>query len=159
MVLPTAEECAQIRKAFTEQLAGLGKPVAPAPQAYGIGGSVRAVSKMAAALAGRGKALKQLSPNDIDAMFDLLEREPSQFAHLAVKAVPDRLHSMMPGAIILREALRAAGAETLTLCKYGVREELPGRTGAWGSKKNWHSAIRRTKKRILWHQKNEFGIR
>ncbi len=122
MVLPTAEECAQIRKAFTEQLAGLRKPVAPAPQAYGIGGSVRAVSKMSAALAGRGKALKQLSPNEIDAMFDLLEREPTQFAHLAVKAVPDRLHSMVPGALILREALRAAGAETLTLCKYGVRE-------------------------------------
>jgi len=67
-------------------------------------------------------AVKQLAPESVASVLALLDRDPSQFAHLAVKAAPDRLHSLVPSAIILQECLAAVGAESLAMCKYGLRE-------------------------------------
>lgn len=89
---------------------------------FGIGGNVRAVAKMLGRMRQSDKALKQITPDDVDEMLDLLAQDPSTFAHLAVKAAPDRVHSLVPGCILLREMMRAGAAETLTLCKYSVRE-------------------------------------
>ena len=122
-VLPTPDECAAIRAAFEERISEY-KCIQATHEAamYGIGGSVRAVAKMLGRMNGRDKAQKQITPADVDRVLALLEKDPSTFAHLAVKAVPDRLHSVIPGCILLRTLMEAAQAKTLTLCKYGVRE-------------------------------------
>lgn len=123
LILPTTKECKRIRNAFTEQLAQCESIVGEREtQMYGIGGSVRAVAKMVGRMNGAEKAQKQLTPADVDGVLELLAKDPSTFAHLAVKAAADRLHSMVPGCIILREVMDAAGAESLTVCKYGIRE-------------------------------------
>lgn len=123
LVLPTPEECERIRAAFDGQLAQY-KAAADArePLMYGIGGSVRAVAKMVGRMNGADKVQKEVTPADVDAMLGLLAKDPSAFAHLAVKAAADRLHSMVPGCIILREAMASADAASLTVCKYGIRE-------------------------------------
>lgn len=122
-VLPTTDECTTIRAAFEERISEY-KCIQSTHEAamYGIGGSVRAVAKMLGRMNGRDKAQKQMTPADVDSVLALLEDDPSAFAHLAVKAVPDRLHSVAPGCILLRALMAAAHTETLTLCKYGVRE-------------------------------------
>ena len=121
LVFPTPSEREAIREAFATQLGNapqLGRNL----QAYGVGGGVRAVAKMVGCMAGREKAVKQLAPESVASVLALLDRDPSQFAHLAVKAAPDRLHSLVPSAIILQECLAAVGAESLATCKYGLRE-------------------------------------
>ena len=52
----------------------------------------------------------------------LLERNPSTVAHRAVKAVPERLHTVVPGSLIALTLMRELGADTLEICKYGIRE-------------------------------------
>lgn len=123
LVLPTADECTAIRAAFETRIAEY-KCIQTTHEAamYGIGGSVRAVAKMLGRMNGRDKAQKQMTPADVDSVLALLVEDPSTFAHLAVKAVPERLHSVVPGCILLRTLMEAARTETLTLCKYGVRE-------------------------------------
>lgn len=123
LVLPTPKECKRIKEAFAEHLAQY-KAAADAHEAalYGIGGSVRAVAKMLGRMHGSDKAQKQIAPADVDEVLGFLEDDPSAFAHTAVKAAPDRLHSMVPGCLILHEVMKSARAEGLTVCKYGIRE-------------------------------------
>lgn len=122
-ILPTREEVVAIAEAFREKLEGLDRLEAyRAETLFGIGGSVRAVSKMCALLPkGKGKA-KGVSRKAIDDLFALLWQDEPTFAHKAVQAVPDRLHSLMPGCTILRSCMEAFGADTLKVCRYGVRE-------------------------------------
>lgn len=123
LILPTPAECKAIRRAFEKRIAEYKCIQATHEGAmYGIGGSVRAVAKMLGRMNGRDKAQKRMTPEDVSRVLELLDDDPSQFAHLAVKAVPERLHSVVPGCILLRTLMRAAKAEELTLCKYGVRE-------------------------------------
>ena len=122
-ILPTSEECARITDAFTSKIAEYKCIQAThEPTLYGIGGSIRAVGKMLGRMSGHDKAQKVMTPEDVDSVLRLLVEDASRFAHLAVKAVPDRLHSVVPGCLILRLLMQAAHAETLTLCKYGIRE-------------------------------------
>lgn len=122
-ILPTQEECARITDAFTQQIARYACIQDTRESAlFGIGGSIRAVAKLLGRMAGSDKAQKTMTPKDVDRILALLRDDPSQFAHTAVKAVPDRLHSVVPGCLILRMLMAAAHAETLTVCKYGVRE-------------------------------------
>lgn len=122
-VLPTRRECKRIREAMQRQVAEC-PAIAEIEerQTYGIGGSVRAVAKMLGRMDGRDKAARQINRDDIARVLDLLKGDPSQFAHLAVKAAPDRLHSMVPGCIIMDVVMETIDAESLTICKYGVRE-------------------------------------
>lgn len=122
-ILPQPGEEEAIRDAFAKNLSRVKNLDGFATRAmYGIGGSVRAVARMLGRMNGRDKAQKQMAPADVDRVLALLEEDPSTFAHLAVKAVPDRLHSVVPGCILLRTLMEAAQAKMLTLCKYGVRE-------------------------------------
>lgn len=123
LILPTHEECERIQAAFAKQLAQYKAAASTNEEAlFGIGGSVRAVAKMLGRMHGNDKAQKAITLTDVDEILRFLEDDESGFAHLAVKAAPDRLHSMVPGCLILREVMRSARAENLTVCKYGIRE-------------------------------------
>lgn len=123
LILPKKDEIRRIEEAFKEKLDKLDdlKPY-KSNTAYGIGGSIRAVAKIGAFIFGDGVKPKEFTIRQLESMFALLEDDPETFAHLAVRAVPDRLHSLVPGATILRTCMREFGAESIQVCKYGVRE-------------------------------------
>lgn len=123
MILPTPEEMHAIENAFLAKLEALDDlSVYECPRMYGIGGSTRAMDKMYAAAFMSAVRPRTLELHQIDAILTLQARSPRTFAHLAVKAVPDRLHTLVPGSIIAIALMRKFGAETLEVCKYGVRE-------------------------------------
>lgn len=123
MILPTVDEMGAIEAAFKTRLAtveDLG--VYHAPKLYGIGGSVRAAAKLYGEAFGGSGRPKLLERHQLDAAVTLLERSPSTFAHRAVKAVPERLHTVIPGSLIALTLMRELGADRLEICKYGIRE-------------------------------------
>ena len=83
---------------------------------------VRAAAKLYGEAFGGGVRPKLLEQHQLDAAVSLLERNPSTFAHRAVKAVPERLHTVVPGSLIALTLMRELGADTLEICKYGIRE-------------------------------------
>ncbi len=123
VVLPTEEECSQIRSAFKGRISEF-KCIQDTRESamFGIGGSVRAVGKLCGRMHETDKTQKTMSREEVQAVLSLLSRDRSRFAHLAVKAAPERLHSLVPGCIILDALMEAANAQQLTVCKYGVRE-------------------------------------
>lgn len=123
LVLPTAAECAAIEESLQGYLDGL-KTLAPYRTAhlFGIGGSVRAVAKMQAQALGVGGKPPLITRQNLQTLFALFAEEPSRFAHSAVKACPDRVHTLVPGMVMVRTLMDCLGADDLTVCKYGIRE-------------------------------------
>ena len=65
---------------------------------------------------------RTLAPQQVASILDLLQRDPGTFAHQAVKAVPERVHTLVPGCLIAHALLTGFGADALEICKYGLRE-------------------------------------
>lgn len=129
MILPTGDEIAAIRDAFSARLdealaaSGMADVVrAQARQLFGIGGSVRAVAKMHARMLGSESVGKALRVENVVEVLDLLVAAPSDFAHTAVKAVPDRLHTLVPGSVIVSALMERFDAREIDICKFGLRE-------------------------------------
>ena len=69
------------------------------------------------------KRARARSPrSEVASILDLLQRDPGTFAHQAVKAVPERVHTLVPGCLIAHALLTGFGADALEICKYGLRE-------------------------------------
>ena len=125
-ILPTAAESDAIADALRARLNQL--PHARAYRAgtlYGIGGSVRAAAKMHAQAAGHIVRPKSMTADEIRAILDWCHRDPDTFAHTAIKASAERIHTLVPGCIILLALFEELGAERLEICKHGVREGYP----------------------------------
>ena len=122
-VIPTPAECRTIANAFRKELQALPNLEGyRSERLYGIGGSVRALAKMVAAVWGDDTRPKSISRKDMEGLADLLQGDVSVFAHRAVKAAPDRVHSLVPGMIIVRTLAEELGAAEVIPCKYGIRE-------------------------------------
>ena len=122
-VLPTQPEVAAIAQALWAQACALPDPDAyRAPRFYGIGGSVRAAAKMHAQAFDDPARPRMLAPRQLASLLGLLRDDPDRFAHQAVKAVPERVHTLVPGCVIAHTLLAGFGAQSLEVCKYGLRE-------------------------------------
>ena len=83
---------------------------------------MRAIVKMQAQALAMPAKPARIERSALDALFGLLESDASAFAHAAVKAAPDRVHTLVPGMVIVRTLMAALGGEDVTVCKYGIRE-------------------------------------
>ena len=122
-ILPDPEEMDAIVGAFFERLAALpNRDAYRAGTVYGIGGSVRAAAKMHAQLRQEAIRPKTMTADQIRAILDTCRNDPDAFAHLALKASAERIHTLVPGCLILGTLMGELRAERLDICKYGVRE-------------------------------------
>ncbi len=112
-----------IAAALRTRLAALPRPDAYRTDTlFGIGGSVRAAAKMHAQATGATSRPKTMTKKEIHAILTWCRTDPDAFAHTALKASAERIHTLVPGCVILLELFDAFGAERLDVCKYGVRE-------------------------------------
>lgn len=123
MILPNAKEIDAIKASFKKQLSKVKDLERfKTKHMYGIGGSLRAISKIYAAAFTHEERPESLTKSQIYALRDFFYDFPSEFAHAATKAVPERLHSIVPGMAIAITLIDALEASDLSVCKYGVRE-------------------------------------
>jgi exopolyphosphatase/guanosine-5'-triphosphate,3'-diphosphate pyrophosphatase len=89
---------------------------------YGIGGSMRAMAKLFGEAFCNGKKPDTLMAEDVERLLRLYRQTPDAFAHIALQAVPDRIHTVVPGCIITREITAGFAAQSIRICRGGVRE-------------------------------------
>lgn len=85
------------------------------------GGTARAVEKLllrSGLLERKGEAI-QLS--QLEALEQLLA-DSSDAAHMILRCKPDRIHTLIPGFLILEGVMRHFGCEQLKVCRNGIRE-------------------------------------
>ncbi len=122
-VIPTPDEMDSIAQSFRKRLKRTDNLSAYKTDVlYGVGGSARAATKIVAQLRGSETKPRQVSAEDIREVLAVCRAGSPTFAHAALKASAERVHTMVPGCIIINELMCALGANRLEVCKYGVRE-------------------------------------
>lgn len=122
-ILPTPAEMNCIATNLQERLATLpNTPAYHAETLYGIGGSVRAAAKMYAQATGANTRPKNMTKDEIREILNWCSSDPNTFAHGALKASAERIHTLVPGCVILHTLFETCNASKLEICKYGVRE-------------------------------------
>ena len=119
---PTKEERRAIRRAVEEQLEQFVPQHPPARHICGVGGTVRAACKVANLLFQRSEDCRVLTAGDLRDLLSHLKDPCREDLHLLLKAAPDRIHTLVPGLIVLDTLARAYGLEDFTVSRCGVRE-------------------------------------
>ena len=114
-IYPTPGEVKAMRRQVEEALSH----VEPYPCAHlrGVGGTIRAAAKL------RGlKPGQTLSGEDVRALCRRLKKGDREILREVLRLSPDRVHTLLPGLVILREVVKAFGVETVDVSAQGVRE-------------------------------------
>jgi exopolyphosphatase/guanosine-5'-triphosphate,3'-diphosphate pyrophosphatase len=127
---PTGAELEQLRRVVRKRLRrALGELWGPAPEmVYGSSGSIHALAELAH-VGQVGRELPQLNGHvlELEALSTLTRRleRMTQQQRASLPGIDEaRARILVPGALVLEQVLRLAGAKSITLSDYGVREGL-----------------------------------
>ena len=122
-LLPTKKErkhiCAQVAAECTR----LGIDAAGKQDVLcGIGGTARAAAKLMRRLHGYGPAQNRFSLADFSELIDVLTKDKERAGELIIRTCPDRVHTVIPGMLVLYTVAERFGVSEMIVSQYGVRE-------------------------------------
>ncbi len=119
-VLPTPEE----QQAISAHIAPLldAALISPCENLLGVGGSARAVVRLCNALSGAAPKNDTVSAREVESLYNRFSSGDKDALRLLLRVVPDRVHTALPGLLVLRGILARCGAKTFTMSTTGVRE-------------------------------------
>ena len=91
-------------------------------QLCAIGGSARAIKKLANSFHGLNEGNKKLSQEQIKELADVLYSANKKARKLILQNCPDRAHTIVPGLIILEEVIEIFNTQRIYISNYGIRE-------------------------------------
>ena len=121
-LLPTDEELGVIAGHFLGLFEGKASADYSTEQLYGIA-SIRSL-KVWGDMFNEGERLNYLLPEHLDEILTNYQKDPGLFAHKALQTIPDRIHTFIPGCIIVREIFKLSSAKQLTIAKFGVEKNI-----------------------------------
>lgn len=87
-----------------------------------VGGSARAALKLAKRMFSLSEHSRSFSVEQLNSLCETLCLVDKQAIDLILKTEPERVHTMIPGLLILRSLAREFHVKTITVSGYGVRE-------------------------------------
>lgn len=87
-----------------------------------VGGTARAALKLCKKVYHLTPGNRAITMEQLEGLCQMLERGDQDAIDLLLRHVPERIHTMVPGLLILRHLGRLFETEKLVVCKYGVRE-------------------------------------
>ena len=87
----------------------------------GVGGTIRAAKKLNMTLF-KEQAATPVPVENIDKMLQLLKKEDKKTLRRILQVVPDRVHTIIPGMLILQNIGTHYGCKEIYVSNYGVRE-------------------------------------
>lgn len=122
-ILPNEQAVARMKQAIdraTDDV--IQKPRAKALPLVCVGGTARACLRMARRVYSLPESVNRVSARQVKELSDLLTSSHKKAADLILKQEPDRIHTMIPGLLILCHLVEGFGATEMVVSKYGVRE-------------------------------------
>lgn len=93
-----------------------------------VGGTARAILKITQKAYGLSYDSNHIKAKQLREILSLLCSKDKDMIQLLLKSMPERIHTMVPGAMILEHICRRFQAEDIVICKYGAREGYLCRT-------------------------------
>ncbi len=88
----------------------------------GIGGTIRAVKKFNNERFGMGRENDRIPVGNMQLLLEEFKDEEKQILNKILRVAPDRVHTLIPGMIILDTVCRYCGCDEIVMSSFGVRE-------------------------------------
>lgn len=121
-IWPKREELNAMERLVRETLSATDLPVDRAARVCGIGGTARAVLKIADAWYERPDSERRLTPEELHGLTKMLQKQGTRARQLVLNACPDRVHTILPGVLLMDMVCGALCEEELFVSRSGVRE-------------------------------------
>ena len=121
-IWPKRSEAEEIYAAVQEMLEGARLPSAKAGLVCGVGGTARAVLKIANSYYGRTADNRRLMGKELEKLTAFLMKRDRRARKLILSACPDRIHTILPGILLMQGLCGELCGKELYISQYGVRE-------------------------------------
>lgn len=88
----------------------------------GVGGTIRAAAKLCNDLAGTDPDNRIIPAGELQTLYKGLKKGDRDTLRQILRSAPDRVHTILPGLIILNAVMKSYGVETVSVSACGVRE-------------------------------------
>ncbi|MCD7928348.1 MAG: phosphatase [Oscillospiraceae bacterium] len=119
---PTGAECKAIQAQVLEQLKREHTDVQPVEHICGVGGTVRAAARVANYFSRQDETRQVLTAKELKLLLKRLKRMERETLLGILKAAPERIHTLVPGVLVLDAICQIYGAKDITVSACGVRE-------------------------------------
>jgi exopolyphosphatase/guanosine-5'-triphosphate,3'-diphosphate pyrophosphatase len=123
-LLPEKKELKKMEK----EVRALLEKAVPAKGAYAaqpmcaVGGTARSALELFRSITGAEEAVREYDSQFLNRVFTMLEENPRKLIRRIIKVAPDRIHTILPGMLILKVVAETYGSQTIVTSPYGVRE-------------------------------------
>lgn len=121
-ILPTPKEVRNLRQKIGEWLDQVGIPQQEAAYLCGMGGTIRAALKLNNDLFSMPEKNLSFSADHLEYICNTLLEKDATARSIILKICPERVHTLLPGLLILQELIHRYQVQTITISRYGVRE-------------------------------------
>lgn len=121
-LIPSKEEGKEIKKAVINELNKINLESQEYEFAYGIGGTVRGTVKLNNEIFNMINENREVSFTNIKSIIKTFYNEPKQIISNIIDVVPDRIHTILPGMIILKTIMKYYGCKSIISSEFGIRE-------------------------------------
>ena len=122
-ILPTEKMCREIRAEVLEELGKLSfSGQKRYPVIYGIGGTIRATAKLANDLFDMPEENQEISYLRLCEMLETYLHDKDTVRKSILQTSPERVHTLVPGMILLKAVAKRFRGDIVLANNYGVRE-------------------------------------
>lgn len=121
-ILPGEGSVKRLRKTIADCLDGNGESFEPHPLLVGVGGTARAILKFAQHYYKCSEDCRSITGEQLDGLCAFLCSGKKEAIDMILRLEPERIHTLIPGMLILQHVFHLFGAQQLVVGKYGVRE-------------------------------------
>jgi len=122
-IIPTEHEWKRIKSVVKSQFTEIdwGKGI-NCPLMVGIGGTLRAALKLSSIIFDIPAEQNDIQACHLKEIIKLLRKNKNDIYHTVYRAAPERLMTISTGLIILQQAIKKFGCETISVSRFGIRE-------------------------------------
>ena len=121
-ILPSGPEFRTMKTEIRKQSEDADLFAGAFPVICGVGGTARAVLRISNYLFSLPAANTTVASAQLRHLYQVLKTGDQVARNLILKTCPERIHTVLPGLLILREVVRRYDGKTLVVSRYGVRE-------------------------------------
>ncbi len=121
-ILPGEGSLKRLRQEITQTIDVSEGALAPRPLIVGVGGTARAALKLARRYYKMSDDCRSMTAEQLDGLCSFLCSGKKDASDLILRLEAERIHTLVPGLLILQHVFHLFQAEQLVVSKYGVRE-------------------------------------
>ena len=121
-ILPGDGSLQRLRQEISKTIDVSEGALAPRALLVGVGGTARAVLKLARHHYGLSDACRSMTAEQLDDLCKFLCSGKKEASDLILRLEAERIHTLVPGLLILQHVFHLFRAEQFVVSKYGVRE-------------------------------------